>query len=61
MAGDDKKVVRLYYATVTEELSFREFAAMVVDLASRMVILFALDKKSAIAIRSPNLTLSHIK
>jgi len=34
MAGDEKKVVALCYVTVTEQLSFREFAAIVIDVAT---------------------------
>jgi hypothetical protein len=34
MAGDAKKVVALCYATVTEQLTFREFEAPVIDLVS---------------------------
>jgi hypothetical protein len=30
VAGDGKKVVPLCYETVTEQLSFREFTAMVI-------------------------------
>ena len=53
MAGDAMKVVSLCYATVTEQLRFREFTAIVVGLASCL--------RGATKVLARTLTLGHIK